>query len=63
MLIKSLKYYFDCGNVYKYREACDYKVIKISDVQEKIIPFFKNYLIQGVKSKDFAFVKSQIYLN
>ena len=53
-LIKSFKDYFDCGNIYKYREACDYKVIKLFDVQEKIIPFFKNYSILGVKSKDFS---------
>jgi hypothetical protein len=28
-------------------------VRKSSDIQEKIIPFFKNYPIQGVKSLDF----------
>lgn len=51
--MESLKYYFDCGNISKYRETCDYKVIKLSDVQEKIIPLFKNYPILGVKSQDF----------
>lgn len=52
-LMKSLKYYLDCGNISKYKEACDYKVIKLSDIQEKILPFFKNYPILGVKSQDF----------
>lgn len=53
-LMKSLKDYFGCGNIYKYGEAFEYRVSKISDIQEKIIPFFKNYLILGVKSEDFA---------
>lgn len=53
-LIRSLIDYFGCGNIYKHREAFEYKVVKISDIQEKIIPFFKYYLILGVKSKDFA---------
>jgi len=52
--MKSLKDYFGCGNIYKYGEAFEYRVAKISDIQEKIIPFFKNYLILGVKSEDFA---------
>lgn len=56
-LMSSLIHYFDCGYISKYKDACDYKVIKFSDVQEKIIPFFNNYSILalglGVKSKDF----------
>jgi hypothetical protein len=52
-LMGSLKSYFDAGNVYKYKDACYYRVTKFSDIQEKIIPFFINYPILGVKSKDF----------
>jgi len=52
-LMNSFINYFNCGNVYKFKQACDYKVVKISDIQEKIINFFKNYPILGVKSKDF----------
>ena len=42
-----------CGNVYKYREACDLIVTKLSDINNKIIPFFQKYPIIGTKSKDF----------
>jgi len=52
-LMLSLKSYFDGGYISKLREACDYKVTKLSDVQEKIIPFFINHPILGVKSQDF----------
>jgi hypothetical protein len=52
--MESLKYYFDCGNITNYREACDYKVVtKLPDIKEKILPFFKNYPILGVKAQDF----------
>lgn len=47
-LMGSIKSYFYCGNISKYKIACDYKVIKLRDVlsrslrdtDEKIIPFF-----------------------
>lgn len=32
----------------------DYKVTKLKDITEKIIPFFKKYEIVGVKALDFA---------
>ena len=44
----------NCGNVYKNREAFDFQVTKFEDITGIIIPFFKKYPIQGVKSKDFA---------
>lgn len=52
-LMLSLKSYFECGYISKFREACDYKVTKLSDIQEKIIPFFINHPVLGVKSQDF----------
>ncbi len=30
------------------------KVVKFSDVLEKIVPFFKKYKVLGVKSEDFV---------
>jgi hypothetical protein len=36
-----------CGNI------VDFNVTKINDIIEKIIPFFENNPIIGVKSKDF----------
>ncbi len=46
---------FNCGKnaLRKGKLVGDYKVQKISDIVEKIIPFFNKYQIQGVKSEDF----------
>lgn len=52
-LMRSLIKYFDCGNIYKDREAFKYQVEKFSDIYNKIIPFFYKYRIQGVKSLDY----------
>lgn len=52
-LIKYFISYFDCGRTYNREAATDYKVRNSSDIQEKIIPVFKDYPIQGVKSQDF----------
>jgi len=54
-LIKSLEKYFDCGY---YRSqankgAGEFTVGKLSDITEKIIPFFNKYIIRGIKFKDF----------
>lgn len=45
--------YLDCGGVYKKGIAFDYRVTKLSDTEEKIIPFFLKYPIKGVKALDF----------
>ena len=52
-LMESLIYYLHCGSLYKQKEAVIFEVKKLSDINEKIIPFFKKYPILGVKSKDF----------
>lgn len=54
-LLRSLIQYFNCGNVTKNRDAFDYRVIKFTDIVNKIIPFFKNNknLVLGIKAKDF----------
>ena len=53
LLICIMKY-LGCGNVYKKGKAFDYRVSKLSDIEKKIIPFFKKYPIVGVKTMDFA---------
>ena len=45
--------YFNCGNICKSRESFVYRVEKFSDIQNKIIPFFNKYQIQGVKHLDY----------
>lgn len=52
-LMESLIYYLHCGSLYKQKEAVIFEVKKLSDINEKIIPFFKKYPILGVKSKNF----------
>ena len=53
-LLKSFVAYFGCGNYYKHSKS-DYGWFKcgnISDLDEKIIPFFKEFKIRGVKDLD-----------
>lgn len=52
--MKILIKFFSCGN-YNDRSsirAGDFIVTKFSDINEKIIPFFNNYSLHGVKSLD-----------
>ena len=52
LLIRFISF-FNCGNVVKYREVLDFRVYKLRDIEEKIIPFFKKHRIRGVKALDF----------
>lgn len=55
-LMKSLYDYLGCGKFEKvtaYGGALNFHVYKFSDIREKIIPFFREYPIIGVKSEDF----------
>jgi hypothetical protein len=47
---------FNCGRyaLRKNKLAGDFVVEKFSDVQLKIVPFFDQFPLQGVKSLDFA---------
>ena len=53
-LLQSLIEYFNCGRVYKNKEAIIFQVTKLSGLSENIIPFFVKYSIKGVKFKDFT---------
>lgn len=68
-LMRSLIEYFDCGNLYKDREAFEYRVEKFSDIENKIIPFFSKNRIHGVKFLDYLdwckaaeFIKNKAHL-
>ena len=53
-LVKSFMNFLNCGKfIKKNKEIFNYRVVKFSDLDEKIIPFLKKYQIEGVKSKDF----------
>jgi enolase len=54
LLIKSLIEFFNCGKIYKYKDAINFKVQNSSDLVEKILPFFEKYPIEGIKAKDFV---------
>ena len=54
-LLNSLINYFDCGIV-KIRPtgyACDFYVLKLSDILSKIVPFLYKYPLIGAKRLDF----------
>ena len=53
-LIRSLIEYLNCGNVYKDRESFVFKVYKFQDIVNKIIPFYQENKVVGVKEKNFA---------
>ncbi len=53
-LMKSLIEFFKSGYIsYRSSEILDYRVTKFSEIENKIVPFFKKNPILGVKSKDF----------
>ena len=52
-LMQSLIEYFNCGQVYKNGDILEYKVSKLADIVNCIIPFFERYKLFGVKVQDF----------
>jgi hypothetical protein len=51
--MRSFIEYFGCGVVYSSSNAIYFRVFNFQDIVNKIIPFFKEHKIQGVKLKDF----------
>jgi LAGLIDADG endonuclease len=52
-LMKSLIEFFDCGKIYTYKDAVNFKVQNSSGLSENFLPFFQKYSIQGVKLLDY----------
>ena len=52
-LMSKLIKFLGCGSIYLKRNIVQYRTSKLSDLTNKIIPFFKKYNIIGVKSKNF----------
>ncbi|WP_431998999.1 LAGLIDADG family homing endonuclease [Streptomyces fungicidicus] len=52
-LMRSFIDFFDCGNIFKDGNNFVFRVTKFNDIESRIIPFFRNYLILGVKYEDF----------
>lgn len=55
-LLRAICDYLGCGGYYPRinRDEGNYTVTKFYDIDLKIIPFFKQYPIIGVKSLDFS---------
>lgn len=53
-LMNSFSSYFGCGKCYFKGTVINFTVTKFPEIHNKIIPFFKQHPIQGVKAKDFA---------
>ena len=53
LLMKDLINFFECGRVFRERIAFNFRVTKLDDITEKIIPFYKKYSIVGVRVLDF----------
>jgi len=53
LLLESLVDYFKCGHVYSYKNHIEFVCQSFKDITEKIIPFFFENSILGVKSQDF----------
>ena len=53
LLLRNLINFLSCGKINKEGECFRFIVTKWSDVENKIIPFFRKYPIIGVKSKHF----------
>jgi len=53
LLLRNLTEFFNAGNVFKNGDSYVFKITKFSELDEKIIPLFKDYPILGAKSKDF----------
>jgi hypothetical protein len=66
-LMKNLEQYFDCGKYRLYPSKVstgDFGVENLFDITEKIIPFFDEYPILGVKALDFSgFKQAAIIMN
>jgi len=56
VFMNSLTNFWGCGKVFlRFREnKVDFKILKIKDLSDKVVPLFQSISLQGVKSKDFA---------
>jgi hypothetical protein len=65
LLIKQLVQYLCCG-IYSERATqgamCTFNVNKLQDLEEKIIPFFDEYPIEGNKFLDYQDFKKAVHL-
>lgn len=53
--VENIVKYLGTGKIYKYPDklALSLTILKLSDINEKIIPFFNKYPIDGIKLNDY----------
>jgi len=62
-LMKTISDYLNCGSIYINREAVDFHVVKLQDLNT-ILTLFNKYPIEGIKYLDYLdFVKAVELLN
>jgi hypothetical protein len=63
-LLRSIIEYIHCGRIVSRLSAttCEVEVTKLSDILEKIIPFFSEHYLYGDKSNDFNDLKKAALL-
>lgn len=52
--MKKFVKYFNCGEIYETSDHVTFVVTKLSDIEEKILPFFNKYPLQGFKQLDYV---------
>lgn len=65
--LKTIQKFFDCGNIFINRRYDNHKedlyrycVRSLSDLNNKIIPFFEEYRLKTYKQKDFLIFKKVV---
>lgn len=60
-ILEKIQQFFTCGHIYKlnyerygWMPHAKYSIRKLSDIRDKLVPFFRKYPLQGKKAKDFA---------
>ena len=52
-LMKAIANYFGAGAVYLNRNAFVYRVVNFTELTDKILPLFKDNLVEGIKYFDY----------
>lgn len=60
-ILEEIRSYLGCGNIYELKydrygwmPHAKYSIRRLSDIRDKLVPFFKKYPLRGKKKKDFA---------
>jgi hypothetical protein len=62
LLMRKFINFFNCGNIYITSNHVTFAVTKLSDIDEKIIPFFEKYQLQGFKLSNYKKFKKVLEL-